>query len=501
MSEGWVGLAQSSLAAYSMAVDPSYDPAPHHLLLCHYLEAVERGEIKYLMIFMPPQHGKSETASRKFVEWYLGKKKGKGKVAFATYAQDFSDHWGRQVRDTITTSGPYRQIFPETCVDKSSASRRRFDLTNKGWYAATSVGGSLTGKGPDLLVIDDPVKNWEEAVSETISERNWSWFRTVAKTRFPKAIVVIQTRWSMIDLSGKLLDEMKSGGDQWVIVNMQAVNYSPTDMLGRPVTSADPSKWEDAHCLWPKKMGADDARAMRRQVGSKVWNSLFQQNPSADEGSIYKRAWFKILPKGADLHGIARSADMCGQSWDLSFKKTKLGSYVVGLVMAKRGPNIYVLDCYRERVDFVETKKAMLWKIQQWPEAVAKWVENKANGPAIVAELSDTVPGIIPVEKDISKIAAWQAAAPWVEAGNVYLPDPEDAWWVEDFIDEMIHLEDGCQYDDQGDAFAQGIYKLKDYGSRAIIEVYKEWAAKQPPRQFLSPGTEYAVARRRLPTD
>lgn len=472
----WQSLAQSSLAAYSMAVDPNYQPGDHHLLLAGYLEAVERGEIKFLMIFMPPQHGKSEEASKKFVEWYLGKGSGKRKVAFATYSQEFADHWGKQVRDTMVTSDVYHQVFPGTVVDGRSKSRRRFDTKGGGWYTATSVGGGLTGKGPDLIVIDDPVKNYEEAVSETISERNWDWFKTVAKTRFPKAIVLIQTRWSGIDLAAKLLDEMKVGGDQWVIVKLEAVSTSPNDPLGRPQAPADPAKWENKHCLWPFKAKADDFRAIRKQVGSKVWQAMFQQSPTGDEGAIFKRAWFKRLPPGTDLHDLARSAEMVGQSWDLSFKKTKIGSYVVGIVMAKRQANFYVLDLYRERVDYTGTKKAMRWMTGRWPEARAIWVEDKANGPAIISDLSDTIPGMIPVEKDISKVAAWQAAAPYCEAGNVYVPDDQDAWWAEDFIEEMIRLEEGCQYDDQGDAFSQGIYKLKDYGTRAIIEFYKQEA-------------------------
>lgn len=472
----WEALARSSLISYCCASDPGYNPAPHHMLLAAYLEAAYRGDITRLMIFMPPQHGKSELASRKFVEWAMGKSGGAKKIGFATYAQDYANFWGRQIRDTIDASPVFAKIFPECVVDQGSHAKHRFDLTNRGWYMATSVGGPLTGRGPHIILIDDPVKNYEEARSEAIQQRNIDWYKTTVKTRLPKCIIIIQTRWHENDLSGWLLSQQKSGeGDKWTIINLEAISESPDDPLGRPVATSDPSTWRDEHCLWPQKANAVELAGIRRAVGTQTWTSMFQQRPTALEGGIFKRQWWKYLPAGANLKTVAKAAEHVCHSWDLSFKETDSGSYVVGLLMAKRGADFFVLDCIRDRMDFPSTKKAIRALQAKWPMADAKYVENKANGPAIIDDLKDEIPGMIGVEKDISKDAAWHAASPYVESGNVYLPDPTDAPWVSDFVEELAGLPNS-KYNDQGDAFAQGIYKLKDLGTRAIIDVYRQMA-------------------------
>lgn len=471
-----IELARSSFAAYCCAIDPAYKPAPHHLLLAYYLEKVERGEITRLMINMPPQHGKSEEASRKFVEWYLGRGRGERKVGFATYAQDYANFWGKQVRDTMSSNSAYHAIFPECVVDAGSQAKHRFDFSNRGWYAATSVGGPLTGRGPHLIVIDDPVKNYEEARSEVIQQRNIDWYKTTVKTRLPRAIILIMTRWVENDLGGWLLEQQRLGeGDEWIVVNLEAINESPRDPLGRPVASPDPTTWSDAHALWPEKATARDLAGIRRAVGTQTWTSMFQQRPTALEGGIFKRAWWKYLPKGANLQHLTTTMEHVAQSWDLSFKETSDGSYVVGLLMCKRGADFYVLDCTRDRMDFPTTKKAIRSMSGKWPASTAKYIENKANGPAIVDDLKDEIPGMVGVEKDISKDAAWHAASPYVESGNVYLPDPSEAPWVHDFVEELAGLPNS-KYNDQGDAFAQGIYKLKDIGTRAIIDYYRQMA-------------------------
>lgn len=271
--------AFSRLIAYAAYQWPGYRDAAHHRLIARKLEAVERGDCKRLMIFMPPRHGKSMLASEFFPAWYLGRNPEHYVIA-STYAQDLADDFGRKVKAQIQDKG-YQAIFPGVKLAEDSQSVKRFHVdgglevgtAQRGAYYAVGAGGPLTGRGAHLLLIDDPVKNREEADSETVRRRLRDWYTSTAYTRLmPGArIVLIQTRWHEDDLGGWLLSEHQHEG--W-------------DVLSLPAIDGDKA-------LWPEQYDAETLGKIKASIGLRDWTALYQQQPSSEEGTYFKREWLK----------------------------------------------------------------------------------------------------------------------------------------------------------------------------------------------------------------
>ena len=280
--------AFSRLIAYAAYQWPGYRDAAHHRLIARKLEAVERGEIKRLMIFMPPRHGKSMLASEFFPAWYLGRNPDHYVIA-STYAQDLADDFGRKVKGQIADP-TFQAIFPGVKLSEDSQSVKRFHLNGgievgtaqRGAYYAVGAGGALTGRGAHLLLIDDPVKNREEADSETVRRRLKDWYKSTAYTRLmPGArIVVIQTRWHEDDLAGWLLSE--STHEQWDVLSLKAIDAN--------------------RALWPEQYPIEDLERIRASIGPREWSALYQQEPSSEEGTYFQRAWFKEWKTRPELH-------------------------------------------------------------------------------------------------------------------------------------------------------------------------------------------------------
>lgn len=430
-----LALAQDRLLCYAVAQPEPYDAAPHHKLIARKLEAVERGEITRLMIFMPPRHGKSRLASELFPGWYLGRNPDRYVIA-STYAQDFADDIGRKVRNQLA-SPLHGAIFPACGLRDDSKSVRRFHTSKGGVYFAVGAGGPITGRGAHLLLIDDPIKGQAEAESELYRRRLKDWYASVAYTRLMPggAVVVIQTRWHEDDLAGWLLSEHQHEG--WDVVSLPALSDS-------------------GDALWPDAYPVERLEAIKRAVGSRVWEALYQQRPSPDDGGLLRRNWWKFYRQApSDFDEII-------QSWDATFKDTQGSDYVVGQVWGRVGADKYLLDQVRARMDFPATVQAIRTMSAKWPKATAKLVEDKANGPAIIATLKSEVTGLIPVEPQGSKQARAAAVSPQIEAGNVYLPDPSHepkVPWVHDFIEECAAFPNGA-HDDQVDAMTQALQRL-----------------------------------------
>jgi len=296
-----------------------------------------------------------------------------------------------------------------------------------------------------LGIIDDPFKNDEEASSATYRDKVWKWYQSTFRTRLAPggAIVLVMTRWHEDDLAGRLIKEMRAGGEQWVILNMPAL-AEENDPLGRAV--GEP--------LWPEH-GFDKpwAVSLKRTLGTYFWEALYQQHPSTPEGEILKRAWWKyyrVLPY--DIQYVI-------QSWDMTFKDTDGTDFVVGQVWGLRGADKYLLDQVRARMDFPTTIEAVKALTRKWPQSMAIYIEDKANGPAVISTLRGKIHGIIPVEPMGSKIARVAAVSPQVEAGNVFLPDPNIAPWVQDFVEECAKFPKGA-HDDQVDSMSQALLKM-----------------------------------------
>ena len=430
-------------------------PYEHLLFLNRKLVDVAAGRIKRLMVLMPPRHGKSELVSRYFPAWYIGTFPDK-RIILVSYEADFAATWGRKARDLLEEHGP--SLFGIRVSGKSSAANRWDIEGHEGGMITAGVNGPITGKGADIGIIDDPVKNDQEAMSVTYQERAYEWYKSTFRTRIQRdgAIILIMTRWHENDLAGKLLAAQEEEGEKWEVINLPAI-AEDDDPLGR----------EFGQPLCPDLFTIEALRSIEKAVGSFWWASLYQQRPSPAEGGIFKRYWWQYYRRAPDRF------DEIIQSWDMAFKDTKTADYVVGQVWRRKGADKYLLDQVRDRMDFPATVQAVRSLSAKWPQARNKLVEDKANGPAVIATLKNEIPGLIAVNPEGGKIVRAQAVSPDIEAGNVYLPDPSVAPWVHDFIEECTAFPNGTN-DDQVDAMTQALIRFANKSTNTIgIEILR----------------------------
>lgn len=435
--------ACDDLMAFTTATFPRYRPAPHHRLIAEHLMAVERGEIDRLIITMPPRHGKTELASIRFPAWFLGRNPDK-RVIGASYAALLAYRLSRQARNLLTlTTWPFPIRLAEDMANVQS-----WDIGGRrGGYIAAGVGGPITGSGAHLLIIDDPIKNQEEADSATYREVIWDWYQSTAYTRLEDhgAIIVIQTRWHHDDLTGRLLAAQAAGGDQWVTLHLPAIA-------------------DDGSALWPEKYDRPALDRIKAATGSRVFAALYQGHPSNDDTALLKREWWRTY-RQPPAH-----FDEVLQSWDMTFKGGVANDYVVGQVWGRDGADCYLLDQVRGRLDFPATLDAVRALTRAWPQATTKLIEDTANGPAIIATLTREIGGIVAVKPEGGKVARVNAIAGLVEAGNVHLPDPALRSWSGDFMEEATAFPSGA-HDDQVDAMSQALVRLtarRQVNARAI---------------------------------
>lgn len=376
--------ARDSLIAFTQWTYSQYRPARHHRLIADKLEAVARGEIDRLMIFMPPRHGKSELASVRFPAWYLGRYPNNSIIA-ASYNSDLASDFGRQVRN-IVGSPEYHALYATRLAEDSKAADR-WHTREGGSYVSAGVGTGVTGRGAHILLIDDPFKDREEADSERYRDRVWGWYTSVAYTRLestiapdtsernqivnvpakygmssfvpselipenpPKisaqnsgAVVIINTRWHEDDLTGRLLAEEKRGGDKWEVLDLPAQR--------------------DGEALWPEKYPWEQLERIRKAIGPRDFSALYMQKPSPQEGLFFKREWvrwYDEFPAGMHIYGASDYAvSKGGGDW------TVHGVFGVDAV-----ENVYVLEWWRgqtssdvwvERfLDLVKGWRPLLW--------------------------------------------------------------------------------------------------------------------------------------------
>jgi len=259
---------------------PEYRTNWHHKLIIDKLEAVERGEIRKLMIFVPPRHGKSEIASINLPAWFFGRNPKKSIIA-ASYNSDLAVSFGRKARN-IVNSEEYKKIFPGVTLAEDSKAAGQWNTNQGGEYTAVGIGGGTTGRGADIFLIDDPVKDLQEAESITIQERNIGWYRSVARTRLsPKgAIVVIQTRWDFNDLAGQLLE---AEGD-WEVISLPAI------------AEHDEKERKSGEALWADQFDLEELQAIKKDLGTELWSSLYQQSPLSLDSQVFKKSMFRHRP-------------------------------------------------------------------------------------------------------------------------------------------------------------------------------------------------------------
>lgn len=441
--------ARRKIIDFTTHTMPDYEVNWHHERLCEKLDQLVSGEIKRLMVFMPPRHGKSELGSRRFPAYVLGKDP-KAQIISTSYSADLSSQMNRDVQ-RIIDSPEYQEIFPDVSLPsrKDKGYLRNNDIFEivgrKSTYKSAGIGGGITGRGMVYGIIDDPFKNRKEAESKTIRDAVWDWYTSTFYTRLEKdaRILIILTRWHEDDLAGRLLQQAQENpdADQWEVVNYPAV-------AEEPLHETDPREVNDP--LWPQKYDTDDLKKIKAAVGTYEWSALYQQRPSPSEGNILNRNWWKFYKQAPD-----RFEEVI-QSWDCAFKDNDDSDYVVGQVWGKIGADKYLLDQVRARMDLPATIQAVKTLTGKWKIARAKLIEDKANGPAVIQMLNRQISGLIPVNPEGGKIVRASAASPDVEAGNVFLPDPSIAPWVHDFIEEAAAFPNGS-HDDMVDCFSQAI--------------------------------------------
>ena len=335
------------------------------------------------------------------------------------------------------------------------------------------VGGALTGRGYHLGIIDDPIKNDEEAQSKTRREKIKRWWDKVFFTRkqHGATTIIIQTRWHNDDLIG-YIKTLK--GRKIIEIKLNAL-AEENDPLGR----------KPGEALCPERFTRKDLELERDSTPNETWQSLYQQQPSPSEGSVFKNEWFNYWGKNnfepiiiqvedklieKQPVRLPNDFDLVLQSWDMSFKKTTDGSFVVGQVWGYKKPNFYLLDQHRKREGFSEAKRAVIAMTEKHPEADGILIEGKANGDAVESELKDDIPGIILIEPKGSKEARASAASVMFEGGNVYIPNPKENIFVNTFITELLQFPKGAN-DDQVDSATQAINRIKQMFRRHLTNI------------------------------
>lgn len=411
-----------------------------------------------LIISMPPQEGKSQRASRRFPLWALTQNPNL-RIAIASYEANVARRWGRAVRDDIIMHT--RELGLIVRDDLSAQHEWQLSGSEGGVYTA-GVGGALTGRPVDLAIIDDPIKDRLQADSEAYRLRAWDWWTDVMSTRLaPGApVILILTRWHHNDLAGRLLKA--EDGHIWTVLNIPAeADHDPdageTDPLGRAPGEFMLSARGRTRKQW---------EAIKVRSGPRTWGSLYQGHPSPLSGGLFPETWARYYSPlwiersdGSRWIPTGGSDIELSQSWDMTFKDTKGTDYVVGQVWLRDGVNAYLLDMIRARLSFTATIEAVLLLTARWPQALAKFVEDKANGPAVINALNRTVPGLIPIEPEGSKVARAAAVSPFVHSYNVFLPSAELLPNVEDLLDEASSFPHGTN-DDTIDAMSQALNRM-----------------------------------------
>jgi predicted phage terminase large subunit-like protein len=419
--------ARRSLIEFTRFTLPKYDPAAHHTLIAEKLEAAASGQVDRLMVNMPPRHGKSELASRRFPAWLLGINP-EIEIVVASYNADKAREFGYEVRD-IVRSSEYRALFPNVGLKQDSKAADRWNTDAGGSFRAVGIGTALTGRGADVLLIDDPIKDDEEADSELRRERIWAWYSSVAYTRLSAGgrVIVIQTRWHEDDLTGRLLTEQAKGGDKWTVLELPAIS-------------------SDGRALWPDRFPVEYLKRIKRVTLPRHWSALYQQRPAPEEGAYFKKDWFRFYdtkPKHLRIYGASDYAVTDGG-----------GDFTVHLVVGvDPDDNIHVLDLWKGQTTSDQWVAAWVDLVRQYQPLM--WVEEqgqiiKSIGPFLEKRMREEK--VYCRREQVTSAADKPTRSRSIQAraamGKVYLPSKSP--WLADFLQELTTFPAG-RHDDQVD--------------------------------------------------
>lgn len=435
-----------SLLEYARRMLPSYRFGWFHDELARTLEVfmrdVEEGRRPRLMIFAPPQHGKSTIVSRAFPAWLLGAHPDWA-VVTASYGAELIAGHARWTRNALE-SPEHLDVFPSSRLAKDQSQKADFATTSGGGLRARGVGGGLTGFPARVLIIDDPIKGQKEARSHAIRRETMEWFHQIAKARLAPGggILIMMTRWNVGDTAGELLREAErvKDADQWKVVSFPAI------------AALDETHRRSGEALHPERYPLHELEAIKRNMPADAWAALYQQSPVQDGGNIFRQEWWKFIAP-ADIP----TTGYIVQSWDTAFKD-KPESDTSSCITARIAPSgIYILDVYSGRVEFPDLKSMAVQLAARFRPSFV-YIEDKASGQSLIQELrrSSTLP-IHPVKVDRDKILRANAATPLVRDGKVYLP--EGASWIESFLEVMTSFP-AHPNKDVVDAFTQMIQEI-----------------------------------------
>ncbi|MBN2734740.1 MAG: phage terminase large subunit [Methanomicrobiaceae archaeon] len=439
-----------------------WEPAKHLDYLCNVLEAVERGEIRKVIITMPPGHGKSEVATKSFPAWYLGRHP-QHDVLITSYGANLAEDFSEIARDKLKEFG--KSIFGEELPQATSAVKKWGLKGYRGRVRAAGAGGAITGRRANVAIIDDPFKGPEDAFSEAQRQKVLAWFRTVLRTRLTAkgAIILIQTRWHKEDLAGYLLNKMENGSDEWTVINLPAI-AEENDLIGR----------EPGEPLWPEMFGIDELLAIKEDLLPFEWNSLYQQRPGDPEGNLFKRQYFRYFEKEDEwfiLHtpeGEKRWSDSrCTvfQTCDPAGSTKETADYFVLATWAATPHNeLLLLDVIRDRIEEPDQPDLFDQAFHRWHPA-AQGVEPNGVGLALWQNLKRTS---LPVEELKPEGDKYVRAIPMArryKSGMVY--HQKGAPWLGVYEDELLEFPYG-KHDDQVDNASYANVMLQD------IELYQK---------------------------
>lgn len=421
--------------------------------VCAALEAVSRGEIRKLIINIPPGTMKSILVSVMWPAWvWTWRPEWRG--LFGSYAIDLAMRDSVRCRSVVSSPWFQDRFRPDWQMSGDQNVKSYFENTAKGFRMALSVGGAGTGFRGDCVVVDDPLKAMD-AESKLAREESLRWWTKTMPTRVNDpatgAFVIVMQRLHEDDLTGHML---KSGDYAHLCLPSE---YEPDvpcrcgqpQCLTGPLGKLDP-RTQPGELLFPSMFTPAVLADLRKTLGSAGYAGQHQQRPTPASGGMIKREWFKRWRALPQLDEVV-------QSWDCTFKGSDDSDFVVGQVWGRKGADFYLLDQTRARMGFGATVQAIRDMSAKWPAASAKYVEDKANGSAVIETLRRDISGIIAVNPEGGKMARAAAATPAIEAGNVYLPD--NAEWVGDFVEECAAFPRGA-HDDQVDAMTQALFKL-----------------------------------------
>ena len=430
-------------------VFPQYKFYKFHAKVIEQLQKVIDGECNRLILQVPPRHGKSLLASQLLPAAYLLAHPERY-VGISSYSAELAEGFSRKARDYFKEGGGL--------LNESSKAVNAWGTEGGGGLWAAGVGGAVTGRSGHLLIIDDPVKNREDAESARMMEKLNDWYTSTLYTRLEPhvgAIVVIQTRWSENDMIGQLLENEQNvsekGREGWTIVDLPAIYEDTDDRPKLPEHCPVVEDWrsELGEALCPQRYDTDALERIREAVGSRDFASLYQQRPAPEGGNMFAPEWWRYYNYDTKLPEFQRIM----LSVDCTFTNAKNSDYVVGAVIGQAGNSFYVLDLVRAKLDVVGTM-AMIANLYQKHALSGCVIELAASGYAVFQMMQKKVPGLIGFKPEKSKEARAGGIVPLVEAGNVYLP--ASATWLDAFINEFA-LFPASKNDDMVDAITMGI--------------------------------------------